>query len=227
MFGLNQDVDLAAEEDIWDGGGTYTGFDSASFETVEVFSSDANDTAAGTGARTVTIFGVTGISTLSSETLTLNGVTAVEGSVSWLHVYRVVVTSAGSGGSNAGVITCRHTTTTTTVFSQMIAGYNESQVAAFLVPSSHKGYLMGWHAEAEGEAGVAADVGNRLLVRPEDEVWQVKDAMGLRGAGSSRAEREFFVPDVLDGKTQVRIASTTDTDNTALGAGFTIVLQVE
>lgn len=52
-FGRNPDVDTGASEDIWNGGGLYTGFPTTgSAEPLGVASSSANDTAAGTGAIT-------------------------------------------------------------------------------------------------------------------------------------------------------------------------------
>lgn len=51
-LGNNPDVDSAAvPEDIWSGGGAYPWMTGAT--SLEIVSSSANDTAAGTGARTV------------------------------------------------------------------------------------------------------------------------------------------------------------------------------
>lgn len=56
--GRNSDVDTASPEAIWEGGGIYTGQPvGGSAETIDVFSSNANDAAAGTGLRTVRLFG--------------------------------------------------------------------------------------------------------------------------------------------------------------------------
>ena len=53
-FGANQVINTnTTPEDIWSGGGTYTGFDAVSALQINVVSSSANDTAAGSGARGV------------------------------------------------------------------------------------------------------------------------------------------------------------------------------
>ena len=140
-FGRNEDVGTATTpEDVWHGGGTYTG-QPASYtpETVEVFSADAADTSAGTGARTVRIFGLktTSSTEYESEDLTLNGVTAVTSASTWWRINRVYVLTAGSGGVNAGDITCRATTTTTNIFALMAAGYNQTKIAAYTVPAGN------------------------------------------------------------------------------------------
>lgn len=42
-FGRNGDIDTASGEDVWAGGGTYTGFNATGNENIEVFSSDVDD----------------------------------------------------------------------------------------------------------------------------------------------------------------------------------------
>jgi hypothetical protein len=98
------------------GGGTSGSFNAiraavyneqAANATRSVASANANDTSAGTGARTVeiTYYDSTGEGPFTT-TVTLNGVTAVATSVSNIcFVESVVVKTVGSGGANAGIIT--------------------------------------------------------------------------------------------------------------------------
>lgn len=54
-FGRNSDIDTgSAPEDVWNGGGLYTGFNATSAETLEFFSSDANDVGALVSSGTAT-----------------------------------------------------------------------------------------------------------------------------------------------------------------------------
>lgn len=69
-----------------------------------IVSDSANDTAAGTGARTVTVTGVTSTYALASEVLTLNGTTAVNMAGSYIGINSMTVETAGSNGINAGNI---------------------------------------------------------------------------------------------------------------------------
>lgn len=70
ISGLNSDVDFGSvPEDIWEGGGVYTGFPSSA-ETIEVFSGSANDSSAGTGARTALLLGLDTNYNEISETIT-------------------------------------------------------------------------------------------------------------------------------------------------------------
>lgn len=72
---------------------------------MEVVSNSANDTAAGTGARTVKVSGVTGDYVPFVETITLNGATPVPlVNTSAIAINSMEVMTAGSGGTNAGRI---------------------------------------------------------------------------------------------------------------------------
>ena len=101
VFGYNPDVDTA-EESVWPDGGTVPHPTVAS--VLKVSSSSANDTSAGTGARTVYIEGLNGDYAVVSETVILNGQTAVNTVNSYLYVNAFYVVTVGSGGANAGDI---------------------------------------------------------------------------------------------------------------------------
>lgn len=79
-------------------------------QSLEVVSSDANDTAAGTGARTVTVYGLDSNWLDTEETVSLNGTTAVALTTSFTRVFGMYVITSGTYGtqtapSHAGTIT--------------------------------------------------------------------------------------------------------------------------
>lgn len=75
---------------------------------MEVVSNSANDAAAGTGARTVRVWGVDGNYLPFSETVTLNGATPVAlTNTSVIGINGAEVLTSGSGGTNAGRIDVR------------------------------------------------------------------------------------------------------------------------
>jgi len=139
-FGVNRDIDTSGE-DIWNGGGIYTG-QPVGFtpETVDVFSSSANDTSAGTGARAIRFFGLRTSLSAKYETqdVVLNGTTPVVTTSTWWRINKAVVLTAGSTGNNVGDITIRSTTTTANVFAVIPATFNLSHVGggAWTVPAS-------------------------------------------------------------------------------------------
>lgn len=76
----------------------------ATEQFINVVSSSVNDTAAGTGARTVRIVGVDGNYTLLNETVTLNGTTPVQTVNKFLVINEINVRETGSSYFNEGTI---------------------------------------------------------------------------------------------------------------------------
>lgn len=131
-------------EPVWPESAAYT-FLTAAMSSPYIASSDANDTAAGTGARTVTIWGVDASFAVKTETLSLDGQTSVSLVNSYMSINRMEVITAGSGGANAGIIrvgTGANTAGVPAVTHGHIAiGFNKSQSAIYTVPAS-KSLLM-------------------------------------------------------------------------------------
>jgi hypothetical protein len=122
----------AANTDVWEGAGLYPFLSAASI--LEVLSSSANDTAAGTGARTFTINGLDGNFNPVSEVVTLNGVTPVQTVKSYLRVNSFAIASAGSGNVNAGDVTLRVTGAgSTQAIARALYGFSKS--AIYTVPT--------------------------------------------------------------------------------------------
>lgn len=103
-LGNNPDIDVAPE-DIWSDGGLYPWMSAAT--SLEIVSSSANDTAAGTGARTVRIEGLDGAFAAVNQTVTLNGTTPVAIPTQLMRINRAVMITGGSAMTNAGNITIR------------------------------------------------------------------------------------------------------------------------
>lgn len=144
-FGRNPDVDTATvPEDVWHGGGVYTGFPSER-ELVEVVSSSAADALAGTGCQTVKIVGLDSNFDQQNEIVTLNGTTAVDSTKIYSRLNRAYCITAGSGTVNAGVITIRHTTTTANVFATIQVGIGQTEVACYTVPRGYTGVMLRGH----------------------------------------------------------------------------------
>jgi hypothetical protein len=141
--GGNTDVDTAtAPEDLWGGSGPYLGFPSTA-ETVRVVSSSANDTSAGSGARTIRISGLDATGAFQTETVTLNGTTPVTTTNTYLRVNRAFVVTSGSSNTafNAGDITISQGVTTTNIFAIIDTGYGAARCAVYTVPLNTTGVL--------------------------------------------------------------------------------------
>lgn len=130
-LGNNSDVDTAAPEDIWSGGGLYPWMTTAT--SLEVVSDSANDTAAGTGARGVLINGLLGTYEESAQIVALNGLTPVAIPAQLLRIQTSAPTTAGSFGTNQGNITIRDAGGGTTR-AIIPAGYGITRQSQYTVP---------------------------------------------------------------------------------------------
>lgn len=135
-FGANPNVGTT-EETIWANGGNIT-WPAAAF-TAYIVSSDAADTSAGTGARTVTVSGLDADYKDKTASVTLNGTSAVAISGTWLRINRAFVTSSGTGGAAAGTITIQDVGATV-VYANLGLG-NQTQMAVYTVPAGHTLYV--------------------------------------------------------------------------------------
>ena len=123
----------AAGEDVWEGNSAYTFLAAAS--KLELLSASANDTAAGTGARSFTITGLDANFMPLSETIAMSGVTPVVTVNTYLRVNSMAIASAGSGQTNAGIVTLRvQGGGTTQAIAAATFGYAKQCV--FTVPAS-------------------------------------------------------------------------------------------
>ena len=137
-FGRNPDVtSLGTPEDIWNGGGEYTGFPVGDSVPVEVFSGEAGDT----GELTVWGLKTPDSTELESETVTLTGTTPVALANSWWRINRQVYNNGSATAFNLGAITVRDSDTTSNVFSVIPVGFSHSTAAVFTVPADCTGYL--------------------------------------------------------------------------------------
>jgi len=144
VFGHNPDVDDGVEATVWPVSGVLLGHP-ASPTIMKISSSSANDDAAGTGARTVRILGINGTGGYTSETVTLDGQTAVNTVNTYDAIESMTVLTAGSGGVNAGIIYAGTGTVTSGVpavkYSAIGTGDNVSLVGHWTCPTGFTGYL--------------------------------------------------------------------------------------
>lgn len=140
--GYNEDIDTAWET-IWaDGTLTFP----ASATVMKISSTSANDVnTSGTGAWTVLISGLDADYNEISETVALNGQTAVNTVKSYLKINGFVVTAAGTGGTAAGDIYAGTGVVASgipaTVYEYIPLGWNSRQTAVYTTPVGYTGYI--------------------------------------------------------------------------------------
>lgn len=132
-LGHNPNIGLATAADVWEGGGNYNWLPSAA--TLQITSTSANDTAAGTGGRTVTVIGLDANYLQIQETLTLNGVTPVLTTKQYIRVNTFVLSTSGSGNVNAGDITLQ-VSGGGSIVNLMRTGYGFGRCCVYSVPAN-------------------------------------------------------------------------------------------
>lgn len=171
-FGANSDIN-GTEETIWSQGGLYA-YPSAAVQ-MTVSSSSTNDAAAGTGARTVLVSGLDANYNEASETITLNGQTAVTTTKSYIRMFRAFVVTAGSGGTAAGTIYVGVGTVTAgvpaTIYAAIPLGDNQTTMALWTVPAGYTAYMLGGKFSASSNNASHTALG-KFFVRPFGGVFR-------------------------------------------------------
>ena len=227
-FGRNNDIDTSASEDIWAGGGTRAYLSSA--ETMDVASTSANDDGApaGTGARTIEIQGLNSSYAEISETVTLNGTSAVTTTNSFLRVHRAYVRTAGTVETNDGDITVDPTTSGSGSRQAFVAaGDGQTLISHYTVPAGKTAYMVGGQlsiSPSDGSTGVKqAKV--RLFIRPENGAWRLQAEFGARSDGTSIApDIVFTAPISFPAKTDIKWVGTAENNNTSVYVQYNLIL---
>jgi hypothetical protein len=221
VFGYNPDLDTS-EESIWPNGGTVPHPTVAS--VLKISSTSANDTSAGTGARTVFISGVNGSFDTVSETVILNGQTAVNTVNLYLYVNEFYTVTVGSGGANAGDINAGTGTVTAGVpavlYDMIYTGFNQRTTAHYCVPAGFTGYITKSVITA-GQASGSTAVTSFFKQHGADNILRV-DAVSAINNGS--VAYDFDPPYVVPEKNCVGVSAIGAASNNIASAFFNIIL---
>lgn len=221
IFGYNADVDTS-EESVWPADGTIPHPTVAS--VLKISSSSANDTAAGTGARTVFIEGVDGSYNVVSDTIELNGQTAVNTINEYLYVNRFFVLTVGSGGQNAGNINAGTGVVTSGVpavlYDLIAAGYNNRTTGHYCVPAGYTGYMVEGLFSSGQASGSTAVTGFLKQHGPEG----ILRVGAVSTVNNSAAVYMFEPPYTIPEKNCVGATAIGAANNNAVSSYFNIVL---
>ena len=215
-FGENLDVD-GQMETVWDGGGLYTYLTSAGVLTVT--SNDGDDSASGTGARTVTVEGLDADYNQVSETLTVGG---GAGSVEFYRVFRAFVASSGSTGTNEGTITIAQGAKTLaqirTVGTPTSTGLGQTFMSIYTVPAGYTGFIY------QFGVSTAKSDGNIFLVKrghTDNGTWRSQDIIH---ANVNDIERSYKFPLKIEEKSDIEVRAISSTNNMKCAATLCILL---
>ena len=221
VFGFNADVD-STPETVWPGGGILA-FPSAALQ-MSVSSANANDTAAGTGARTVYIEGLDSSYNEISEVVTLNGQTAVTTAKSYIHINEAYVLTAGSGNSAAGSIYIGTGVVTAgvpaTVYDIIAYDYNKRITGSYTIPAGYTGYVS-QGLFSTGQSGGSNAVTGRLMTRGTNNIRLTAAVVTLNNGA---ADYVFEYPIVVPEKTTIEAQAFGASENNACSSMFIILL---
>ena len=221
VFGYNPDVDQT-EVTVW----PYPGIVSypAVAAIVKVSSTSTLDTAAGTGARTVTIQGLDANYDEISEVVVMNGQTVVLTTKSYIRINFASVTTVGSTLSAQGDIFFGAGTVTAgvpaTVYNLIKFDYNNTITGHYTVPAGHTGFLMQGNFSAGQDTGTTGVRGRLLTI----------DATGIRRtaavvtANNASIEYPFEFPIPIPEKTDIEATATGQSANNQASILFVILL---
>lgn len=148
-FGRNPEVGTSIE-DITAIGGTYAGFLTAASAVRIKAGGNSNDTAAGSGARSVFISGLDENWAMATEELATAGASASSATTTtFVRVFRVWVGDVGTyGAANTDDIEIETTGGVTVALIE--ATYGQSQLAVYTVPVGYQAYIRRLGCSVEG-----------------------------------------------------------------------------
>jgi len=217
-FGINGVVGTSVET-VWAEGGTYAY--PASATVMKISSSSADDAAAGTGARTVAIFGLDASYNEINETVTLDGQTAVNTTNSFLRIFRMYVVTAGSGATAAGTIYAGTGTVTSgvpaTIYGVIALNANQTQMAFWTVPAGYTLYLTGLFYTS-GNTNANAWTNFQLIQRPLGGVFRQQSSSRVPGNGDFVVD--LHTPLAFAEKTDIEVRAVASTSPSNVSAEF-------
>ena len=232
-FGHNPLVP-AGGADVWAGTGTYL-FYPTSAVSIDIKSDNAEDGAGtSTGALTCIIYGLdANWDEQTSSTITLNGTTEVTIAGTWRRIFRLVVLTAGSNGTNIGNLTVQCVGAAggladNTIGIYVAAADGQTQQTIYTVPLGKTAYFIKGYVGLSdpNKNGEAAEFVWRL--RPNNGVtgaWTVKGQIGLVNIGSSHWQYEYGIPaGPIPEKTDIKIEVLSATTTVGAVGGYDLLM---
>lgn len=235
-FGRRENIDTGTDPaDIWEGPTqTYTGQPKNHTPgTIQVLSSDTNDTSAGTGARTMRIIGLRSNTSQAyeSEDFILNGTTAVNSVNTWWRVNRAYILTAGDTeddngiiDGNIGTITVRDQSDNTIVFATIQPRINQSNITGYTVPLSVKCIIKRLNITIINDSFSNETASLSFRVREPGGVFRTRLSFDIQNGGiiDDRFEGGIVIDQGSDIKVRV---DTVRNDNTIVNASYEYVLE--
>lgn len=180
---------------------------------VSVVSASSADDEGSTGAEKVEIQGLDANYNPQIEEVTMNGTSAVTTTNTFIRVFRMRVTQAGTGEINAGNITA---SIGGSDVARILADQGQTLMAVYTVPKGKRAYLI----KFQGSLSKNQEANFQLRIKVNGGAWNVK---GLWGTFSESVNYEYPVPLEFDEETDIQILGKAGATS-EMGAIFDLVL---
>jgi len=180
---------------------------------VSMVSASSADDEGSTGAEKVEIQGLDANYNLQTEEVTMNGTSAVTTTGTFLRVFRMRVTQAGTGEVNAGNITASIGGSDVAL---ILADQGQTLMAVYTVPKGKRAYLI----KFQGSLSKNQEANFQLRAKVNGGAWNVK---GLWGTFAESVNYEYPVPLEFDEETDIQIRGKAGATS-EMGAIFDLVL---
>ena len=181
---------------IQDLGTDYATQDALTSQVIKISCANANDTSNGSGARTVLLSGYDSNYNPQSEVISLNGQTAVNSTKSYILVRQLEVLTAGTGGTNAGIIYAGIGTVTTgvpaTKYLSIVAATGSTRTGIYIVPDGYSMVVTG--ATINNRTATNACT-VKLWVKPYGGVYLQKLSINSFGTSHVELNRTYVIPE--------------------------------
>jgi len=228
-FGEAIDCDSGVKTDIWDGANGSLSTDIWSpptqARTHQITSTSTNDTSAGTGARTIKVYGLTDWDTAEvNETITMNGTSNVATANNYVIIHRMKAVTWGSSGVNEDDITAT-ADTDSTITAAILTGQNQTQMMIYGIPSTQSLQVKQFLAEIVKGTGSSQRADGEILWMPDpatnvvdNTAWTNKENFLLVEANNPW-KHTYELPKSFSGAGIIKIQVTSNSNGTkAIGA---------
>jgi len=219
-FGGNPLVSSGTEEDIWDGGGTYSFPTTADITHI----SQATDQVA-MRSGTIEVQGLNTSWELVVQTKDLDAsdtTTAVALDTPLRRVFRMKVLEDVVGDADISA----HNSGDTTTYATMQAGNNQTLMAIYTVPAGKTAYMNQYYCsviESTGKEPKSTEFTLWVADRASGYEFQIKHAQGVPKAGAG-IQQKFKPYMKITEKSDIKLSAYPDSENAHVHAGFDLIL---
>ena len=225
-FGVNNEVDTSTAPETVCSYATNRIPQFFSASTVTIVSSSGSDSTvvSATGTKSVYVEGVDGNGILTSETISVTGVTPKTLVNQYMHINRAYGTLTGSGRRNVGDITLKYGDAATDI-AQIPAGQGQSQCFSVYVPAGHVWLVDNVSASQNKKTSGTATLHFEIMVDGSN-TWRNIFNFGLDATGTSLTQvgvghsRYFAIPGKSRVIANVDSVSANSNQITASAAGY-------